>query len=197
MSTTITLDASVLERVLVNGILFAAPSKDWLPALEVVRFDWDGLALLAVATNRYVLSRETVDYHGDGSTEGRDAFSVGVSDAKRVISLLKAIRSPQFPVSVKYDSDSAKATFTIDGDTIIVSAEHGDFPKWRNLVPSDDTVNAVESIAIGANWLALLAKVKTDWKGAPVRFQFNGTKPVAVTIGEHFKAIVVPLRDKA
>jgi DNA polymerase III sliding clamp (beta) subunit (PCNA family) len=195
MSTTITLDAAELERVLVNGALFAAPAKDYLPALEVVRFTWDGDTLHAVATNRYVLSMEQVEYHGDGNTEGRDEFSIGTADAKRVVSLLKALRSPRFPVAVKYDSQSAKATFMIDGDTLIVSTEHGEFPKWRSLVPADDEGEPVGAITLGAQWLALFAKVKA-YKGSPVRFAFNtATKPVRVTIGDAFKAIVIPLRD--
>lgn len=197
MSTTITLDAAILERVLANGILFAAPSKDYLPALEVVRFDWDGDTLMAVATNRYVLSVETVPYHGDGNTDGRDVFSVGTSDAKRVIAMLKALRSPSFPVAVKYDSEANKVTFLIDGDQIIVSAEHGEFPKWRNLVPAGDATGPVDTISLGANWLGLLAKVKSDWKGAPVKFTFNGTKPVGAEIGEHFRAVIVPIKNAA
>jgi len=192
MSTTITLDAAELERVLVNGALFAAPARDCLPALEVVRFAWDGDSLLAVATNRYVLSMEQVAYDGNGNTEGRDEFSIGVSDAKRVVSLLKALRSPQFPVAVKYDSEAAKVTFMIDGDTMIVTTEHGNFPDWRKLVP---VAEAVDSIMLGAQWLALFAKVKAD-RGAPVKFTFNGVnKPVGVQIGEAFKAIVVPIRN--
>lgn len=194
MSTTITLDAAILERVLANGILFAAPAKDCLPALEVVRFDWDGDTLLAIATNRCVLSTETVDYHGKGNTEGRDAFSVGVADAKRVIAMLKALRSPRFPVAVKYDSDANKVTFMIDGDTIMVTAEHGNFPNWQRLVPEDIEGDPVDTISLGAQWLGLLAKVKAD-KGSPVRFGFNGTKPVRVQIGENFKAVVIPIRN--
>lgn len=195
MSTTITLDAAVLERVLTNGALFAAPAKDYLPALEVVRFAWDGEKLLAVATNRYVLSMERVEYHGEGNTEGSDEFSIGVPDAKRVVSLLKALRSPGFPVAVKYDGESGKATFMINGDTMIVTTEHGDFPDWRKLVTVPESAEAVDSIMLGAQWLALFAKVKAD-KGAPVQFTFNGgTKPVGVTIGEAFKAVVIPLRN--
>jgi DNA polymerase III sliding clamp (beta) subunit (PCNA family) len=195
MSTTITLDASELERVLVNGALFAAPAKDYLPALEVVRFTWDGDTLYTVATNRYVLSMERVDYHGDGNTEGRDDFSIGTADAKRVVSLLKTIRLAGFPVAVKYDSEARKATFVIDGDTLIVTTEHGEFPKWRSLVPAEDEGEPVGAITLGAQWLALFAKVKAH-KGSPVRFGFNtATKPVRVTIGEAFKAIVIPIRD--
>jgi DNA polymerase III sliding clamp (beta) subunit (PCNA family) len=195
MSTTITLDAAVLERVLVNGMLFAAPAKDWLPALEVVRFTWDGDDLYAVATNRYVLSRERVEYHGDGNTEGRDEFSIGTADAKRVVSMLKTVPLAGFPVAVKYDSEAGKATFMIDGDTLIVSTEHGQFPEWRKLVPADDEGEPVGAIMLGAQWLALFAKVKAH-KGAPVQFGFNtATKPVRVTIGEAFKAIVIPVRN--
>lgn len=196
MGTTITLDAAVLERVLANGILFAAPSKDYLPALETVRFTWDGDTLYAVATNRYVLSREQVEYHGDGNTEGRDSFSVGTADAKRVVSLLKAGRPARFPVAVKYDSESAKVTFMVDGDTMIATTEHGDFPKWQSLMAADDSGQEMASITIGAQWLGLLAKVKAD-KGSPVRFGFNGTKPMRAEIGEHFRALIIPMRDAA
>lgn len=196
MTTTITLDAAVLERVLVNGILFAAPSKDCLPALEVVRFDWDGDTLYAVATNRYVLSREQVDYHGDGNTHGRDPFSVGTADAKRVISMLKAVRLAGFPVAVKYDGDAGTVTFTVDGNTLTVSTGHGEFPKWQRLMPADDSGREMASITIGAQWLGLLAKVKAD-RGSPVRFGFNGTKPMRAEIGEHFRAIICPMREAA
>lgn len=202
MTTTITFKADELRRLLANGILFAAPAKDCLPALEVVRFDWDGDHLFTVATNRYVLSWEEAEYCGDGNTEGRDPFSVGTPDAKRVISMLTALRSPQFPVSVEYDGESGKATFTIDGDTLIVSTFHErDFPQWRRLIPVDDAKADVDTITLGAKWLALFAKVKTDCGssdggGTPVRFQFNGdAKPVGVSIGEHFRAIVIPLKN--
>jgi DNA polymerase III sliding clamp (beta) subunit (PCNA family) len=194
MSTTITLKAGTLQRVLANGILFAAPARDYLPALEVVRFDWDGDTLLAVATDRYVLSREQVDYEGDGNTEGRDSFSIGTADAKRVIAALKALRSPQFPVVIQYDSESAKATFTIDGDTIVVTTEHGQFPEWRRLVEAFKA-GPVEQITFNAANLAALAKVQHDSRQTYLRIQLAEKGPVTATIGDRFTALVMQVRE--
>lgn len=55
-------------------------------------------------------------------------------------------------------------------------------------------------MTLGSQWLGLLTEVKCDEKGLPhggqpVRFEFTeGVKPVRVAIGEHFKAIVVPIK---
>lgn len=199
MSTTITLTAATLQRVLANGSLFAASAKDYLPALEVVRFDWDGDTLLAVATNRYVLSYETVEYEGNGNTEGRDPFSVHAGDAKRIISILKSLRSPGFPVAVKYDSESGKATFMIDGDTIIVTTDHGNFAQWRRLV--DGRKNGERgTVAFNPKWLALFAKVDAGQRVPIMRLEFADTSnggPVHIAMGEHFRGLITAVTDNS
>jgi len=197
MSTTITFKAGELKRLLANAALFAAPAKDYLPALEVVRFDWDGDHLFAVATNRYVLSwEESFTFEA----ECRESFSVNTADAKKIIAMIPASPRPDAVATVEYDSESGWALFTFGGNTIKANTEHGEFPKYRRLIPGDDAKAEVDTIVIGAQWLTLLAKVKCAWKGLthggqPVRFQFNGSKPVGVSIGEHFKAIVIPIKN--
>jgi len=192
MTTTIKFKADELKRLLANATLFAAPAKDYLPALEVVRFDWDGDRLFTVATNRYVLSWEE---SWPVEADGREAFSVVTPDAKRIIAMLPEVPGPADEVTVEYDGDSAKAQFTSGHDVMIVSTYHErEFPKWRNLIPVAEAAEAVDTITLKAEWLALLAKVKADGK-LPVRFQFNGAKPVSVSIGEHFKAIVIQIKN--
>src|SRR5580704_4089293 len=100
MTTTIKFKADELKRLLANGILFAAPAKDCLPALEVVRFDWDGDHLFMVATNRYVLSWEE---SWPVEADGREAFSVATSDAKRIIAMLPKVPQVFDEVTVEYD----------------------------------------------------------------------------------------------
>lgn len=189
MATKITFKASELRRLLSNAILFAAPAKDCLPALEVVRFDWDGDHLLAVATNRYVLSYEEAF---PVESAGRDPFSVNTADAKRIVAMIPKTADTWAQVTVEYDDETRWAQFAYMTDTIRVNTEHGQFAQWRKLI--DGKTAERETVVFNPKYLALFAKVDCDQRETMVHFRFADTPnggPVQVTMGEHFKGLIM------
>ena len=191
MTTTITFKADELERLLNNGKLFAAPVKDCLPALSVIRFDWADDRLFAVATNRYVLSWEQAQ---PVEADGREPFSISTGDVKRIIGIMSGDRAEE--ITVQYDPDAGTLQFTSNyGNSIKMSAVTSEYVKWRTLVDGYQP-GEHKTITFSPAWLALLAKVDGGHRNAPVMFEFaDGTKPVRVSIGEHFRALVVPIRN--
>jgi DNA polymerase III sliding clamp (beta) subunit (PCNA family) len=193
MINAIKFRADELRRLLANASLFAA-KDDTLPGICVVRFDWDGDRLFAVATERHVIAWEEA---WPVEAKGRDGFSISTADAKRVIALIPKGKyaHPWQEVTAEYDPDAKHVRFTFQGNITEVSAEYSDhFPKWRRL--TDDFVyEARDGITFGAAFLALFAKVQCEAKNAPVRFEFQGAaKAARITMGEHFTAMLIPIR---
>jgi hypothetical protein len=191
MITSIKFKAGELRRLLSNAILFAS-KDDTLPVLVTVRFDWDGDRLFTVATNRCIISWEEAL---PVEAKGRPVFSVAVRDAKQIIALLPTGKNshPWQEVDVEYDDDARKAQFAFEGNTVMVSTDHGDFPRWRTLRGAF-TGSARDGITFDPKLLALFAKVDGGSKLARVRLSFQeGNKPARAEIGEHFSALIMPI----
>lgn len=191
MTTTIKFKALDLRRVLANASLFAAPEKDCLPALSVVRFDWEENHLLAVATNRYVLSWEEVV---PAEADGQESFSIPTRDVKRILALLpKTDRNAE--AQLQYDPETGRIEVVYLGDVIRFKAGGGQFMQWRTLRDRFDGAEQ-KTVTLGAGWLGLLAKVDGGYKGASVHFEMaEDCKPVRVSIGETFRALIVPIKN--
>lgn len=191
MATTIKFKALDLRRALANASLFAAPDKDCLPALSVVRFDWEEGHLLAVATNRYVLSWEEVV---PAEADGEDSFSIPVRDVKRILAMLPKT-DRQAEVQLQYDPETDRIEVVYLGDVIRFAGSTGQFVNWRLLRDRFDGAEQ-KTVTFSAGWLGLLAKVDGGYKSAPVHFEMaDSNKPVRVSIGETFKALVVPIKN--
>lgn len=187
----ITFGALSLRRLLANASLFAAPDKDCLPSLSVARFEWEDGQLLVVASNRYVLSWEAALPQGaDGDM---DSFSVKLSDIKPVLGMLPKNDNAQAEISFNPDTDGL--IFSCGGQTYRTEAETASFFRWRsltdNFVPEDH-----KTIVFSGEYLTALAKVDGGYKNTPLLFEYGtGAKPVRVSIGENFKALLVPVKS--
>lgn len=191
MITSIKFKAAELRRLLSNAALFAC-KDDTLPVLCTIHFEWDKGQLLVVATNRYIVSWEEA-YPVEA--KGREAFNVAVKDAKQIIALLPTGRNshPWQEVTVEFDPEAKQARFTFDDNLMTVSTDTGSsFPRWR----TESFINdARDGITFNPAYLALFAKVDGGPKNTPVRLSFQaGGKPSRAEIGEHFSALIMPIR---
>jgi len=194
--TNITFKADELRRLLANASLFAC-KDDTLPSICVVHFTWDHNQLFAVATNRYIFAWEE---SFPVQSKGRGSFSVSVKgDVKRILAMLpkKTEYRPEHEVTVEYDAEARQATFTFEGNAVKVSTECGEFPRnWRRF--SEGFIYGPrDGISFNATFLALFAKVETEESDPnnTVRLAFQeGNKPSLVSKGEHFSAVLIPVR---
>ena len=129
--TKITFKAAELRRLLVNASLFAAPVKECLPALSVVRFEWSDDHLFAVATNRYIVSWEM---SWPVESEGREPFSIATVDAKRLVAILPKNDNGIAEAVLQYDSDTGHVEVACYGQVFRADAVKAQFPGWRRLV---------------------------------------------------------------
>ncbi len=195
MTTTYTFVASDLRRCIANAALFAAPYKDCQPGLSVVRFEFDEGHLLALATNRYVLSWEVVQVQTDvGSEVVPEPFSLRLSDVKRVLAMLPKTGAAAW-ATVEYDPDDESLVFDCHGESIRTTAEGAEFPRCR--IRRDGFKAADKpTVVLASEYLALLAKVDDGTKCPVLHFELaEGNKPMRISIGETFRALLVPIRN--
>lgn len=184
--------AAELARVIGNALPFASGDRT-VPVIVSVRLEADGETLTAVATDRYTLGADTVPMDSEPF-----AFLLSRDDAQRLHKVLKDAGSVD------------NVTLTVDGDTLTVNtgptvlsftAQYGEFPKWRSLLPAEDTVEPTDSVALNPEFLARFAKVAPDSgrkrKGVgavPMRITFYGKRRVLVRVGETFYGLIMPVR---
>jgi len=79
-----------------------------------------------------------------------------------------------------------------------VPTSPADFPNWERLFPNADTSHHEPlpvTFGVSPKLLAILAKVTTESKNAPIRFTVHRPlKPCVAEIGDTFRALVMPVR---
>lgn len=221
---TATVNAADFYRAVANAALFAS-TDDTVPALTTVRLTaGEPGQLLAEATNRYVVSQETIDLidrDHNTSHPGHDKCAPVTTDldvlvdAKGLVKITKMLKQLEVSVPgttdqplirIDYTDDEHHAAFTLtrhlnpDQTLRAEVVTVGDFPNISQLWPDLTGEDRTPDFTIAQKWLALFAKVETDGKPQyrPVRFSTaRPEKPMQVTIGDRFRAIVVPLRGPA
>jgi hypothetical protein len=189
---TLEFDAPELRRLLANASLFAAPHSNNPATLSVVRFEYDRDRLVVVACNRYVMSWE---FARPREVEGRDPFSVPLRDIKALLAMLPKKGSDR--ARIVYDPDKGHLTVTCAGGIRHMDAGPHEFPNWTRFRDNFDGPSAQDTIALVPRWLGLFAKVDGGSKSEPALFEFakGDNKPCRVSIGENFRALVVPIRN--
>lgn len=162
----------------------AATDKS-LPILNSVRVEPGK----SIATDRYTLARSTWDM---GDIEPFEPFVLRVADAKELAKVKETLTN----VTV----EDNKVTFTFNGGerTQVFSTVEGDFPLVEKLIPEGEP-DVTDVIGLNPDFLARLrysniARERRE-RSQPVKFTFYGpNKPVKAEFGEHFTAVLMPVR---
>lgn len=197
---TATVLVDDFRRVLHNAVVFAGKDNK-RPVLTCVNlvFNADN-TLTAIATDSYMIGLDTCDY--DGTTPSpRDVADHDPSDSlsfmasrSEIEQLLKAIAklAAIAPAALRIEGDTLTVAYA--GGTVELTRAIGQFPNWRQLVPSSTA--PTERIAWNPQFLAKLAKVKTaSGINEPAVFTLQGElKPTKIQVGDTFIGLLMPAR---
>lgn len=201
-TTTVTIKASELARVLANVSVFASTDKARPTLCAVLLERREGEALQAVATDSFCLAYEDIDTEDEAPADF--SLLIDLADVKRLIAMAKA--GGKYAM-VTISLDGAMATFTTyDGSTTIRPVD-GEFPPYRRLMSAyPGEGDGVAMIGLNPRRLARFAKVvpaedverrAKDRGSIPARFLFvNEFKPVTIRIGAKFTGLIMPVRLK-
>ena len=194
-----------LHTVLSDASAFMSTDTN-VPMLNAVRLetvaDGDTVNLLAIATDRFTLgvSRATAD--GDTGI----GVTIGADSVKTVIRMAKtAVRAKSWRrVTVEISDDNRDIVFAFTtGESITVRAsDNGEFPRWRHLLPTDDTGMDTVTAGLGLDPAKLAQFAKVGGKNATMqlfarvttRGERKSLGSVYVTIGENFIGLIMPKR---
>ena len=134
-----TLKAKALYTALSDAILFTAAKASGLPMLEAIRLEFGGGQLIAVATDRFTLGASRVEYSGAAFDMLLEA-----ADAKTLIKMAKTAKRDEgwreVTVEVADTDTRPEVTFRFtSGESVTVRGSDLDFPKWRLLIPADNS----------------------------------------------------------
>lgn len=217
-AATLTADADELARALWNAALFASTDTT-LPVLCVVHLRTVDGTLVAEATDRYTTGQAQIRTARNGLVEGMllDARETAKA-AKDIRAELKRRLHKRHQhgmtlnLAATEGADSVALTLVADGLTIMeCHIGRREFPdgwcertldrnwdKLRKRVAKLDGMAFNRRWVIAAEWLARLGQVDDGLPGGVsprVALQFTKTGgPVGVTIGEQFRALVMPVR---
>ena len=180
-------------------INFAAGSKDYTPALQVIRVVFDGDRMTATATDRYVVIQaqyaECPDNHNTGT------IYIDAAAAKFIAS--QKVAKGHNPL-ITFDTDDDGLTIKANGASITIRQFNGNYPAVETLFEAHKAAEAAEVHHFRIELLAKLGKV-VDVDGSKVEswnFEF-GTRakperpaPVIAT-ASLFKALIQPNLGKA
>jgi hypothetical protein len=211
---SITIPTGDLTGILTDTIPFAFP-KDDLPALNVVRLEWDSQALHAITTDRHRLAWSTwepgdlafgEDAQDDlftewGSGDNPWRCTLQLADAAEIAKVFKlGWKESRVPLTVDYEADRHRLTVKRTKETghsaITISAEDtfsDEFPDVRKLLAAADKLTARRDIDYNAAYLADFAKVRPR---GPLSMRHTKTL-THVSIGERFIGAIMPVALRA
>lgn len=194
------MKAKALHTAVSDALLFAAPASAQLPFLEAVRLEFGGGQLVAVATDRFVLGASRVDYTGE-------SFMVMVAggDARALVKMAKTVKRDEAAraVTVEVVDAGARVTFRFStGESMSVRVLDVQFPKWRQLLPSDASrMGGIVGMGYTPAYLGRFTKARADEQGAgaqmvvfPSVTSSGKPGPTAIRIGEDFFGLLMPIR---
>jgi hypothetical protein len=193
----LTLKAHALHTVMQDALVFSSTDAT-LPALNGIRLEFvqrgETVDILAVATDRFTLGVS----RADGSGDILPGFNLAASDAKNIVRIAKTLTRMQSyrTVDIETADDDLNVMFVFStGETVTVRKSDHEFPRWRQLFPTDDAGMADDVSGIGytPEYLAKFGKVAAS-KRNPMRFFPHAMKPGVVMIGDDFTGIIMPVR---
>lgn len=194
------LKAKALYTAVSDALLFAAPTSAKLPFLEAVRLEFGAGQLVAVATDRFVLGASRVEYSGEAFT-----MMVAGSDAKALVKMAKTGKRDEGAreVTIEVVDAGAQVTFRFStGEAITVRGLDVQFPKWRHLLPSDDSrMGGIVGMGYTGPYLGRFTRARADEQASGAHMVVfpsvtSGGKPgpTAISIGEDFFGLLMPVR---
>jgi len=211
-----TMKAVDLHRILTNGAAFASPDITLHP-INVVRMEFAGADVLAVATDRFRIGvSHAVRYYGVDTAvslplsdmshavrySGEDtAVSLPLSDAVELARMARTTKTAANWRTVTIDIDGNVALFAFsDGRSHAIVVQEGEFVRWRQFFPESGSGRARATTAFTAGYLASFGRVLSgDGAGRITVFSHDdmhgiGQKPMTITIGEHFVGVLLPVK---
>jgi hypothetical protein len=191
-----TLKAKALCTALSDALNFVAPASAQVPFLEAVRLDAVDGQLVAAATDRFVLGASRVDYSGEAFT-----VMIAAGDAKALVKMAKTLKRDEASreITVEVVDAGAQVTFRFNtGEAMTVRGLDVEFPKWRQLLPSDDArMGRIVGMGYNPALVAKFTKVRPDERGDrmvvfPSVTSQGRPGPTAIQIGENFIGLLTP-----
>lgn len=178
-------------RDMLTGALLAASKDDTLPSIATVLLEWNGGELRAVSTDRYrlvvatVVAQDSVGYTSDTNLyapNGEGSVLLNRGEVAELVKALPKMGKRAAPESVRVSVLGDSVLMEGEGWSRTLTVMLGDFPKYRTLIPGDDNVSAIETIAVNPSFLADIAKIPSE-RNTPVRFRFvHENKPMLATL---------------
>lgn len=185
-----TVDAADLRTAIATAVMFAYTKDDELPALCGVHVEPLEGGIEFSATDRYVWSWETVKASGDVF-----GFHMPIDAVKRVVKLIpKRTRYGFCDATLTRAGD--RITVTVGGDSVSFVSTADAFPNRQSIVKRLEPT-PVSDILFTPIRMARVFKALSDRPGeAPVCVTLNGQgKPVGISLGDTFNALVMPTRE--
>lgn len=194
------LPAKSLHTAISDALWFAASPSMRLPMLEAVRLEFIDGQLLAAATDRFVLGVSRVDYSGSAAT-----VCLSGVDAKALVKMARTLKRDERSrkVVVELLDGGARVVFGFStGESMTVETLNVEFPKWRHLIPADDSgMGGVTGMGYDPELVARFGKVRPDEHGAGARMVVFPTVlsggrpgPTVVRVGQDFVGLLMPIR---
>lgn len=193
-----------LHTVLSDASAFASTDAT-VPMLNAVRLetvaDGDTVNLLAIATDRFTLGVSRATAAGDAGI----GITIGANGVKTVLRMAKtAVRAQSWRrVTIEISDDNRDIAFGFNtGESVTVRASDDEFPRWRQLLPADDTGMDAVTAGLGLDpaKLAQFAKVRGKhetmqlFARVTTHREHTSLGPVYVTIGDNFIGLIMPKR---
>lgn len=187
---TLTVNAAVLDDLLLGAIVAADKGKSALPKLSAIYLTAGEGVITATATDRYRL------ISGEIAGEGQlSETMIRLDDVKRITAAIKAVKRLG-DVTLDRVGDMLTVRVNRSGDTLTITAGYDTFPQFKHLLGGDPV--AVSELRLDVDLLASFAKVPTN--GGGQKFTFTGDRrPITITINHDlikWNAILMPMRSK-
>jgi DNA polymerase III sliding clamp (beta) subunit (PCNA family) len=178
-----TIPGHTLRDMLTAGLI-AVGKDEGLPSLTGVRLEWSETVpeLKVVSTDRYRLMVASADMDNVGTFGDDVAVSIHRKDVADLVKALPKLTRGRIPEMVRV---------TVLGDSVLVEGEgwsrtftalQGEFPKYRSLLPREDTYAPVERISFNPKFLGDIAKIPGE-RNMPVTLRFvDERRPMVGTV---------------
>lgn len=197
------IEAADLHRGLHNAALFT--DSNYLPVLAATQIEGGKDGLVFAATDRYTLGATTAPYKGRPFT-----FLLRAADSKLLRTLFPAKSKVTLNVTVDGNEMTIQPTpgvIDVPNVTVTVTAEAGEFPKWRKLLDPANPASLEKAekepfqsgdvLGLNPRFLARFGRVSTAATGtdASLRVQIvSKTGLVRIEIGDEFVGAQMPVR---
>jgi DNA polymerase III sliding clamp (beta) subunit (PCNA family) len=185
---TLTVNAAVLDDLLLGAIVAADKGKSALPKLSAIYLTAGDGIITVTATDRYRL------ISGEIAGEGQlSETMIRLDDTKRITAAIKAVKRLG-DVTLDRVGDMLTVRINRSGDTLTITAGYDTFPPFKHLLGGDPV--AVSELRLDVDLLASFAKVPSN--GGGQHFTFTGDRrPIAIAINHDvikWSAILMPMR---